>query len=97
MNAYTIRAASVGALAALLETAQAGKPVQWVSYGAGILNFNASCVKFPEPEMVDGTPIQIVDPDSGLPVDFTPQEPTGQWICIVNTDSEDADLAAIAV
>lgn len=90
ITSYTIRAASADAIHAALVAASAGKER---TYAWGVDRFDEARVQVPFPEMVPGEP--VTDAEG---VTYTPQVPTGYWLCTVAlVDETDADLAPIAV
>lgn len=104
MKSYTINAVSVGALAALLEAAQAGKSRPFVTYDSGALVFDGARIVYPSAVMRDeGEPYPlldeneapVIDPETDEPVMIQPQA-VDHWTCVVCVDAPDAELAAIA-
>lgn len=104
MHSYTINAASVGALAALLEAAQAGKSRPFVTYQNGALIFDGARIVYPSVVMRDeGEPYPLLDENEAPVLDAETDEPVmiqpqvaDHWTCEVCVDEPDAELAAIA-
>lgn len=104
MYNYTINAASVGALVALLDAAQAGKPHPFVTYNAGVVRFDGARIVYPsvvyrnegEPyPLLDENEDPVLDPETDEPVMIQPQV-ADHWTCEVCVDGPDAELALIA-
>lgn len=103
MHSYTINAASVGALAALLEAAQAGKSRPFVSYNTGVLRFDGARIVYPSVVYRDeGEPYALLDPEGApvldendAPVIIQPRV-VDHWMCEICLEEPDADIAAIA-
>ena len=89
--AYTIRAGSRNALLDMLEAAQAGRAQSFVfTDGAGERRVDESRVRIPYEEMTEAA----LDGMTGEAV--APAVPTGFWLCVVNTEGPDAEIAAMA-
>lgn len=103
MNSYTINASSPAALAALLETAQAGKSRPFVTYQDGALVFDGARIVYPSVVMRDeGEPYPLLDAEGGAVIDPETDEPVmiqpqvaDHWTCEVCVDEPDAELAAL--
>ena len=93
MHEYLIRAASRDAVIALLEAVSVGREQPYVWHFEGKTVFRDSRVIEPWPEMVPGTPVESVDPDTGETITTTPQVATGDWLCRVLVNAPDEILA----